>query len=131
MTGLAVEIFIFFISVLARGARTGIACQLDTIWSALQESRAKRRRGVVASADLLPLDAYVIPEKRAPQLGAPKMSPSVQLGAVDIMSRRERDSHLGTGDATAVRLAYSRNFLMKHAGIDQGQHLSWQYDLMS
>jgi hypothetical protein len=29
-----------------------------------QESRAKRAAGVVASADLLPLDAYIIPEKR-------------------------------------------------------------------
>ena len=127
---MVVERFNFFISVLVRGARTGTACQLDPICSALQESRAKRRSGVVVSADLLPLDAYVIPEKRAPQLRAPKMSPSVQLGA-DVMSRRQRDSHLGTGDATAVRLAYSRNFLMKHAGIDQGQHRSWQYDLMS
>jgi hypothetical protein len=60
----------------------------------------------------------------------PKKSPSVQLGAVVIMSRRERNS-LGSGDATAVRFAYSRNFLMKRAGIDQGQHRSWQYDLMS
>ena len=89
----------------------------------LQGSRAKRRSGVVAPADLLPLDPYVIPEKRAPQLGAPKKSPSVQLGTVVIMSRRERDS-LGSGYATAVRFAYSRNFLMKRAGIDQGQHRS-------
>jgi hypothetical protein len=32
----------------------------------------------------LPLDAIVIPEKRAPQLRAPQKSPSVQLGA-DVM----------------------------------------------
>ncbi len=49
---------------------------------------------MVASADLLPLDASVIPESCAPQLCAPKKSPSVQLGA-DVMSNRECDS-LGT-----------------------------------
>ena len=89
-----------------------------------------RRNLRVALAVLLPFDPQVIPESCAPQLCAPKKSPSVQLGAVVIMSRRERDS-LGSGDATAVRFAYSRNFLMKRAGIDQGQHRSWQYDLMS
>jgi hypothetical protein len=89
-----------------------------------------RRSGVVAWADLLPLDAAVIPESCAPQLGAPTKSPSVQLGAVVMMSRWERYS-MGSGDATAVRLAYPRNFLTKHDGIDRGQHRSWQYDLMS
>jgi hypothetical protein len=37
---------------------------------------------------LLPLDAYIIPQKRAPQLRAPKMSPSVQLGA-DVITQFE------------------------------------------
>ena len=65
----------------------------------LQGSRAVRRSGVVASADLLPLDAIVIPEKRAPQLCAPKKSPSVQLGAV-VMSRRERCSSCAAQQTT-------------------------------
>ena len=97
----------------------------------VHSARAVRGGGGVVLADLLQLVPIFIPENGAPQLRASKMSPSVQLGAVVVMSRRQRDSHLGTGDATAVRLAYSRNFLMKHAGIDQGQHRSWQYDLMS
>ncbi len=108
-----------------------------------------RRSGVVASADLLPLDAYIIPQKRAPQLRAPKMSPSVQLGA-DVMSRRELDS-LGCGEATAPRKrgpgafdasdcsTWSRQKLFnhqrwedgtldvaEHASIDQVQHRAWQ-----
>ena len=83
MTGLAVAIFIFSFSLLVRGTRTGIACQFDPLWMTLQGAQAVRRSGVVASADLLPLDAIVIPEKRAPQLRAPKKSPSVQLGAAE------------------------------------------------
>ena len=78
-----------------------MACQFDPIWMTLQGSQPKRRSGVVASADLLPLDASVIPESCAPQLRAAKKSPTVQLGA-DVMSKRELDQRdsLGSGDAT-------------------------------
>ena len=115
----------------------------------LQEPRAVRRRGVVASADLLPLMANVIPESCAPQLGGPKKSPSVQLGAV-VMSRRERDS-LGGGDATAPRKRGAAAFdptdcttwgrtklslhqrweagnlpVEEHLNVDPKQHATWQ-----
>jgi len=126
-----------------------MACQFDPFWMTLQEPRAVRRSGVVASADLLPLDTTVIPEKRAPQLGAPKKSPSVQLGA-DVMSRRELES-LGSGEATAPRkrgpgafdpsdcTTWTRQKLLlhqrwedgtldfaEHASVDQVQHRAWQ-----
>ena len=66
----------------------------------VSNSHGLRRSGVVASADLLPLDASVIPESCAPQLRRSKKSPSVQLGA-DVMSKREQCwEQLGSGDAT-------------------------------
>ena len=114
----------------------------------LQGSQPKRRSGVVASADLLPLDASVIPESCAPQLRAAKKSPTVQLGA-DVMSKRECDS-LGSGDATAPRkrgaaafdptdcTTWPRQKLMmhqrweaatlpceEHVNVDQKHHDTW------
>jgi hypothetical protein len=95
------------------------------------------------------LDAIVIPEKRAPQLRAPKKSPSVQLGAV-AMSKRERDA-LVSGDATAPRKRGAAAFdesdcstwgraklnlhqrweagnldVEEHVNVDQRHHATWQ-----